>query len=605
MQPEQPALPAAAYGGGRRIGDPQLAPGANKVSFVASYAYSTELIVMDVTNDAVETWLPLVPSIVRGSGVHAWKPDGSGLIYVGRDNRLHAFDFYTSLVTGITSVEHDISALTISPDGLSAAYVDDLHDLLIVDLASGDIRRLSSDADFVFDPAWSSDSQYVAWHEWDVPNMPWDGGRIVVRRADGSDAIRTVAGGDNISVQQPRFSPDGRHLAFLSDETGWLNLWTVDAETFTNKGVLVDESFEHGDAAWGPAQRSYTWVNNGAGVMYCRNEGGFGRLIVRDIAAGESWPADDQDIYSSLHTSKDATIALRSGGQVSTDLTLVTRTATRTLARTDYAGLEKSSIIPESVEWASTDGTLIHGRLYRAINSNNEPRPLLLWLHGGPADQSRVTMFARWNYFLARNWSVLVVDYRGTTGWGREYAQALRGNWGVVDVHDAYSGAQAAIENGWAQADAIVPFGGSAGGFTALRLMIDYPDMWRAGVTMYPVTDLVAAASDSWRFEAHYTDSLIGPLSDAEEVYRQRSPIEKADKITAPLLVLHGDNDIVVPTGQSEDLVQRLKAAGRTVEFHVYEGEGHGWRQPATRIDELERVEAFLNRYVLGQTPRS
>ncbi|HYD10206.1 MAG TPA: prolyl oligopeptidase family serine peptidase, partial [Acidimicrobiales bacterium] len=98
---------------------------------------------------------------------------------------------------------------------------------------------------------------------------------------------------------------------------------------------------------------------------------------------------------------------------------------------------------------------------------------------------------------------------------------------------------------------------------------------------------------------AHYLHSVVGPLPEAADRYHDRSPVNRADAITAPLLVLQGDSDEVVPLAQSQAMVDRLRALGRTVELHVYEGEGHGWGRPATVVDELERTEDFLRRYVL------
>jgi dipeptidyl aminopeptidase/acylaminoacyl peptidase len=141
--------------------------------------------------------------------------------------------------------------------------------------------------------------------------------------------------------------------------------------------------------------------------------------------------------------------------------------------------------------------------------------------------------------------------------------------------------------------------GGSAGGFTLLLLCARYPGLVRAAVDRYGVADLFDLAETTHRYESRYLDRVVGPLPEAAALYRDRSPVNHAAKINVPLLVLQGDRDTTVPKAQADALVEALRRAGSTVEYHVYEGEGHGWSKPDTIADELERAEKFLTRWVL------
>jgi dipeptidyl aminopeptidase/acylaminoacyl peptidase len=156
-----------------------------------------------------------------------------------------------------------------------------------------------------------------------------------------------------------------------------------------------------------------------------------------------------------------------------------------------------------------------------------------------------------------------------------------------------------AAERGWGDPRRMVPIGGSAGGMTVLLLLAHHPELCAAGVDLYGVTDLFDLDETTHRFEAHYLRSLVGPLPDAAERYHARSPITVAARIRAPLLVLQGSADNVVPKAQSDSLVAAVRAAGGTVEYHVYDGEGHGWNRPEVVQDELERTWAFLRRFVM------
>jgi dipeptidyl aminopeptidase/acylaminoacyl peptidase len=175
----------------------------------------------------------------------------------------------------------------------------------------------------------------------------------------------------------------------------------------------------------------------------------------------------------------------------------------------------------------------------------------------------------------------------------------MAGRWGERDVSDVAAGMRASADHGWADGNRMVPMGGSAGGFTVLNLLACHPDLCAAGVDLFGVTDLFDLDETTHRFEAHYLHSVVGPLPESADAYRDRSPVSRAEHITSPLLILQGDADVVVPIAQSRAIADRLRALGRTVEMQVYEGEGHGWGKPDTIIDELERIESFLRRHVL------
>jgi dipeptidyl aminopeptidase/acylaminoacyl peptidase len=224
-------------------------------------------------------------------------------------------------------------------------------------------------------------------------------------------------------------------------------------------------------------------------------------------------------------------------------------------------------------------------------------------IHGGPTGQTQVVFTGRFGYWLDRGWAVLAPDHRGSTGWGRAYTQALAGGWGDLDVEDVAAGIRHAVAAGWCDARRVVVMGGSSGGFTVLGLLARHPELCAAGVDLSGPTDLLDLDETTHRYERHYLHSIVGPLPATVERYSDRSPVNFAERITAPLLILQGADDRVVPVSQSRAIADRLQRLGRPVELHVYEGEGHGWSRPETVIDELERTEDFLRRHVLRWRP--
>jgi dipeptidyl aminopeptidase/acylaminoacyl peptidase len=176
---------------------------------------------------------------------------------------------------------------------------------------------------------------------------------------------------------------------------------------------------------------------------------------------------------------------------------------------------------------------------------------------------------------------------------------ALRGKWGVLDAEDAIGGAQYLVDAGLADRERLVIMGGSAGGYTVLKCLVDHPGFFRAALCLYGVSNMFTLAADTHKFEQRYLDSMLGPLPEASAVYRERSPIFHADQIVDPIAVFQGEIDRVVPVAQAETIVESLRRRGVPHEYHLYEGEGHGWRKRETIEAFYKTVEAFLKQYVI------
>jgi dipeptidyl aminopeptidase/acylaminoacyl peptidase len=257
---------------------------------------------------------------------------------------------------------------------------------------------------------------------------------------------------------------------------------------------------------------------------------------------------------------------------------------------------------PELLEVTASDGGVVPARWYRA-DDPAVPRRVIVWVHGGPTDQWQVTFMPRIEFWRSRGWDVVVPDHRGSTGHGRAHQQAMNGRWGELDVADVAAVIAHLHATGVTDPALTVLMGGSAGGFTALGVIARHPGLVAAAAVAYPVGDLADLAERSHRFERHSAWRLVGELGSPEvdRRYRDRSPVWFADRITTPLLVFHGEDDPVVPVGQSRVLVERIRIAGGPAELVVYPGAGHGFRQPDQQRDEYARTEAFLE---LRVTPR-
>jgi dipeptidyl aminopeptidase/acylaminoacyl peptidase len=220
-------------------------------------------------------------------------------------------------------------------------------------------------------------------------------------------------------------------------------------------------------------------------------------------------------------------------------------------------------------------------------------------VHGGPTSQSTAGYHAGTQFFTSRGYAVLEVNYRGSTGYGKAYREALKGKWGILDVEDVASGAEFLGASGRADGKRLVIMGGSAGGYTVLRTLTEHPGLFKAGICMYGVSDLFGLALETHKFESRYLDTLLGPLPQASAVYRDRSPLFSAERISDPIAIFQGEEDKVVSKEQSELIVSSLRARGVPHEYHLYPGEGHGFRKTETIESFYRDVERFLRRYVL------
>ena len=574
---------------GRDLAEPRPSPDGATLAFTVRWETAAAIVTMPLGGgpERILTTAPQ-PAVARGfgGGCFTWTPDSRAIVYAARDGDLWLQPVPGGVPHRVSTVGPDraAEAPVVSPDGTFVVAAVDQAEVWRWPLDGDGSRERLDDgsADFVFDPFITTCGTTLVWQAWNVPDMAWDSSRVQRMTFDGEvrDDFRGQGG-----IQQMRNMPDGSGIC-VRDDTGWLNLSCGEVP-------LVAEPFEHAEPSWSMGQRSFALSPGGDRVAFTRNEHGFGRLCVADVVTG-SVSEVGRGVHGQVSWSDRWIVALRSGARTPTQIvaydvgTLERRVlAVGPVTAWDAADLPE----PEPVE-VEHDGTTLHARRYVAGRGRT-----LCWIHGGPTDQWRVEFMPRIAYWWSRGWDVLVPDPRGSTGHGREYQQALRGEWGRLDVDDTAAMLRAAHDRGWSRPASTVMMGSSAGGLTALGVLGLHPGLASGGVVLYPVTDLAALADASHRFEAHYTDSLVGPR-DRESKYRERSPITYADRIDVPLLVMHGDHDPVVPLASTLAFVERVRDAGGDVELAVMEGEGHGFRELVNRRADFELTGAFLARVV-------
>ncbi|WBL36686.1 prolyl oligopeptidase family serine peptidase [Tepidiforma flava] len=542
--------------------------------------------------------------------------------FVGQaDQRIYRQDLAGGPARPITPPFGAAASPAVSPDGRWVAYVHTFEDVDCIAVVDSEgrqwPRRLAEGRDFYMQPAWHPAGDRLAWVEWDHPNMPWDGTELRLAALDCSGPLPriassgVVAGGPDVSIFQPAFTRDGAGLLYISDETGWGHLCRRDLASGAVRQLTAGEA-EHGAPAWMHGMRTFAELPSGR-IAVIRSIAGFHRLVLLDPAGSERDLAPHHPGYTSFSAPAASPAAERlavvaSGGQQPPrvlDIDLADPGAPRidVVRRSDSELVPPSALsAPQPVSWTSFDGGEAHGLYYPPASDRFEGRgapPLVVLVHGGPTSQVTAAWNPQAQFFATRGYAVLLPNYRGSTGYGRAYMLALRQSWGIYDVEDARTGALALADRGLADPGRLVIMGGSAGGFTVLQSLVQHPGVYKAAICMFGVANQFTLASDTHKFEARYLDSLLGPLPEAAAVYRERSPIFHADRIRDPIAVFQGEIDRVVPREQSDSIVASLRARGVPHEYHVYPGEGHGWRKSETIDHFYKAVEAFLRTHVL------
>jgi len=445
----------------------------------------------------------------------------------------------------------------------------------LVAVTDSRVEVIAGGHDFFSSPKLSREGR-LAYLAWDHPRMPWDGTTLFL------DGV-AIAGGPEESIFQPEWEPDGSGLFFVSDRTGWWNIYRYDLATSTTRPVL-SMAAEFGVPQWVLGLSTYAFA--GPSRLVCSYiENGLGHLATIDLLSGGFTPIPTPYTeFSSVRAEGDRVIFRGASAALPGSIVLMDlRTGNSEILKqstkvADDPSLARYFTGVKQIDYPS-EGRVAHALHYPAFNPDyagppGEKPPLLVKVHGGPTSAASSALDLQIQYWTSRGISVLNVNYGGSTGYGRTYRQLLNGAWGIVDVDDCVNGARFLAAQGLADPARSVITGGSAGGYTTLAALT-FRDYFRGGASHYGVSDIAVLARDTHKFESRYMDTLVGTA------YRERSPIEHVDHLNAPVIFFQGDEDAIVPPNQTEMIVEALRAKGTPVGYLLFSGEQHGFRQAA------------------------
>lgn len=532
---------------------------------------------------------------------YSQSPDGTIKQLTTGDNKRYAepvFDSEDQVIYAIEEThnsEHDVVNTLVAIDAKGEKEVKTLH----------------SGHDFYSSITLSPDGATIAFLTWNHPNLPWDGTELWAAQIlpDCSlSQVSKVTGGHSESIFQPRFAPDGT-LFFISDRTGFWNLYEV-GEKDLLPCYPLDAEFGYPQWVFGMSRYDFIHTEKGYKIACCYTIKGSDYLAIIDL---DKYILKNLDLpftsYGEIHVSGNLLYF------VATSPTEVGAFYSYNLETNQLSVIRKSKEVkidpgyiskPEILEFPTENEQTAFGFYYPPTNKDfvgpeDEKPPLIVKSHGGPSGHSTASLSLEIQYWTSRGFAFLDVNYGGSTGYGRAYRERLKSNWGVVDVDDCTNGALYLVQQGKVDPERLAIRGGSAGGFTTLACLT-FRDVFKAGASYFGVSDLIAMANDTHKFESRYLDGLVGKYPEQKERYIEYSPIYHVENLSCPVILLQGDEDKIVPPNQSEMMFEALKKKGIPTSYLLFEGEQHGFRQ-AENIKKALDSELYFYSQIFHFSP--
>ena len=614
-------ISAEMLGAGIRLNDVQWARGGDCLVWSQSFEGQTTLYAKPKNATAY----PLTDENNKPSGGIAYGGGEffaaeDGVIFTDRNGRLYRKSYQDGAPQAITPAFGSAATPVLSHNQEFVIYAHsyDGIDRLAATRADGKTWPviLEEGADFYLNPCLSPDDRHLAWIEWNHPNMPWDGTSLKIAKLDlqslSLSEIQTLDGFGEYACYQACFSPCGNFLAWLAntgefDDLIVYDLRTKSKHTFISQKSLLQPAWIAGQRtlAWAPDSLAIYYIENDLGTLYLKkldllkNHQGENAVNMIDISEFTwfdqlSVSAKGEIAFIAQSPAEDSQIAVIHPDGID----IIFKSNSEPLPTECFATAKAFS-------WQSSDSVTVHGLYYLPTNPDYTAEglpPLITIIHGGPTSANYNDFDLSTAFFTSRGYAVFKPNYRGSTGYGKSYRNALQKNWGIIDLQDAIEGTQALIDARLADPSKLVIMGGSAGGFTVLNALIHHSGFFKLGISRYGVSNLFMLEEDTHKFESHYNTSLLGALPEHHDEWQARSPVFHADKIRDALLIFQGSADPVVPQAQSDSLVEQLKANNVPYLYRVYEGEGHGFRQAENLTDYYNTIDAYLKEMVIGNS---
>ncbi|KAH8880595.1 putative dipeptidyl peptidase IV [Thozetella sp. PMI_491] len=546
-------------------------------------------------------------------------------VLVGPSDTLRYADFdpHPHLADG--DVSH-AWVLAVEEDHTQPAPADVKNFTVAVNTITKEVKRVVSGADFYTYPRFSPDGTKISWLEWNHPGLPFMDVKLFWadwNPAGSVNNIELVAGAKGESVAEPRWSPDGS-LFFALEKTNFRQLFRRAPTEPQYKALVLKglENAEFGDASWLVGCQTYVFLTPESIVAAPVIAGEY--LLVHINVTTGSWVKLDAPVgnlrgdnvarlssqavllIGAGTTTPKAALRVEIAGDFATTLTVLSQSVDKTHPESLYSTPENISFDAHEKFERKVYGFFWPPHNPKYVAPDGELPPLIISPHGGPTGHTTAGLALNpVQWYTSRGYAFFAINYTGSSAFGKEYREALFGRWGVVDTDDVAEAIAHLVRTGRVDGKRVGVEGASAGGYNVLQSLCWYPDIFAAGLCFCGVSDVTALAADTHKMESHYMEVLMDVVGKSAEeqdaIYRERSPLHFAQQIRAPLLLIHGEDDRVVPIEQSREIQRKIEERGGDVKLVAVPAEGHGFKKAANLELYLREAEAWWQKTLLEE----
>jgi dipeptidyl aminopeptidase/acylaminoacyl peptidase len=595
----------------RQVGGATWSPDGNTVAFISNLSGRNNIWTV-----AAEGGWPMQLTVSeQRQTAPTWSPDGKWIAYMSDYDGDEQWDIFlaspkTGQVVNLTKTrEIAEESPTWSPDGRYLAYMvkpktSSVFEIDVYDTVLRDVKHITTGTAkdrMNVAPIWSADGKRIFYTQ---EQSKGTDSNIFMAEIGGESTLLTPHDGEKMYVATDA-SPDGKYLLITSnagngyDNAGLLEIATKKIQWLTqDKWEIAGDSFSP----------------DGKSLLYTANVDGDNEIYSYDLAAGKAralpfpkglnWPTGRQSPFT---RDSGRLLYTHTGAAAPGDLWVYTFSSksaegkSHQLTHSLVGGVRAEDMVePQLVHYPSKDGKwTISALVYVPYNlPRNGEHPAIVYVHGGPTAQT-VNTFNRFvQYMVNQGYLVIAPNYRGSTGYGKEFQQANLFDMGGGDLQDVLAAADWIKQTGYVDPKKVILMGGSYGGYLTMMGVTKAPEVWAAGVPIVPFVNWFTEIQNEDPILQQSDLATMGDLVTNKARYEERSPINFVDQIKAPLYLLAGGNDPRCPKTEAQQVVDAVKKRGGVAEYKVYENEGHGFARVENQIDAYKRVADFLIAHV-------
>ncbi|PYX76178.1 MAG: hypothetical protein DMG72_05650 [Acidobacteria bacterium] len=592
----------------RAIGGTAWSPDGKTIAFISNISGRNNLWLVPAEGG----WPAQLAISDQRQATPAWSPDGKWIAYQSDYDGDEQWDIFlvspkTGQVVNLTNTREIAEENPAwSPDGRYLAYMvkpktSSVFEIDVYDMVMRQVKHLTTGTPkdkLNFNPLWSRDGKWIAYTQRQAKGT--DSNIFIAEVASGKSSLLTPHNGEQLYAANA-ISPDAKKLLLTSNAgNGFDNVGLLDV---ASKKIdwLTQDKWEVSGGEFSPDGRYVTWTANvdGNTDIYLHDLAG-GKNTVLPLPKGVNSPGGSESAFT-----RDGSRLLyyHNGPNAPNDVWVydLASSKSRQVTRSLVAGVRSEDMVePYLVHYPSRDGKwTISAFVYAPYNlPRNAQHPAIVYVHGGPAAQT-VNSFNRFVQYVAnQGYIVIAPNYRGSTGYGKEFRQANLFDMGGGDLQDVLAAADWIKQTGYIDPKKLILMGGSYGGYMTMMGVTKAPELWAAGVPIVPFVNWFTEIQNEDPVLQQWDLATMGDLEKDKARYQDRSPINFVDQIKAPLLLLAGGHDPRCPKTESQQVVDAIKKRGGVVDYKVYENEGHGFARVENQIDAYRRVADFLKSHV-------